>query len=190
MATWILTPLPLIFALPDCVSGFGQFVQWTESSPFLDDATGLQLGGPGGVRVGLFAVLRILLLVCMMQRDTGLNDFRLGLQGPDILLQRTGHFADLLIEQIQHSINLIEAPKRPWCRLKTTKFDVHILEEYQPTKHASRRERQVLLNDTLDLSKPDVSLSNPAGAEIVMNIHPKPSQVTYINSSFHVSNNV
>lgn len=107
---------------PEYLSGLGYLAYWVWSSPFLDEATGVQLGGPGGIRFGLFLILHVLVVARRMELSTVHAGY------PELLLQFATQSTSLLIAQIESSIRLLSNPDRRWVRKNCFNFTVYAMD--------------------------------------------------------------
>lgn len=124
---WIGQALPESFAsvshLDHHRSSPGYVFHWFTSRPFLDH-TGLQLAGPGGVRLGLFLILRMLLFVCMKRNEIQPPE-NLPLTTISLFIERC---VTALTDQIENSIALLQDKSR-WVRGQPIGCATHILKE-------------------------------------------------------------
>jgi hypothetical protein len=110
----------------------GSVLQWLASNPFHDKETGVLLGGPGGVRLGLLLILRLLIEVRRMEQHSSQPPLSAGCLNIGTILAYATRCTYLLVEQIKESTTYLQEGKRP-RRHKAGEIFVTKLDGAMPT---------------------------------------------------------
>jgi hypothetical protein len=131
---WIAEPMSSIFVhiMEDAhhSSSPGYILHWLASSPFLDKITGTQLGGPGGIRFGLFLIIRLLVSLRRMEKDLTTPTISSEYLGINIIIAYINRCSEHLVQQITDSIVLLQSGAQEWRRGDRAHFVPH--RENQP----------------------------------------------------------